>query len=293
VSVTDSALGRYARFELGRVRRRLSGRHRPFGHLPRSADAIARMTVDRYCNVCDWSGTAFDGFEHCESNGCPDCGSIARDRFVNFLAINLQRTRRGASIIETSPRLGHDYRIYMKRLFRFRTGDYDLVSHKGDLFLDLQKIDLPPNSIDVFITAHVLEHVPDYVAATKELFRVVSPGGLAVVAVPLLNGTTCQPTEPEYHEDNTAVHWRFGWDLKEHLEAAGFQVDIAVTAPFASVLAERQWSGVVSGEFDVASLLADPPTVLTCMDAASATRLGLQPCYQFVGFVCRKAKVSS
>jgi SAM-dependent methyltransferase len=288
-----TTLGRSVRFELGRIRRRLNGRHQPFGHAPRSADAIARMTVDRYCNVCDWSGAAFEGIEHCESNTCPGCGSIARDRFVNFLAITMQRPRRGASVIETSPRLGLDYRIYMKRLFQFRTGDFDLVSHKGDLFLDLQKIDLPSNSIDVFITAHVLEHVPDYVAATQELFRVVSPGGVAVVAVPVLNGVTCQPTEPEYHEDNTLVHWRFGWDLKGQLEAAGFHVDIAVTAPFAAVLAEQRWDGVVSTGFDVASLLSDPPTVSTCMDAASADRLGLNPCYQFIGFVCRKLKVNS
>jgi SAM-dependent methyltransferase len=286
-------LDRYLRFDLGRVRRRLSGRHQPFGHLPRSADAIAQMTADRYCNVCDWSGSAFEGFDHSESNTCPACGSIARDRFVNFLAISRQRPRRGASIIETSPRLGPTYRTYMKRLFDFRTGDFDLGSHKGDLFLDMQDIDLPSNSIDVFITAHVLEHVPDYLAATRELFRVVSPGGVAVVAVPLLNGVTCQPTEPEYHEDNTLVHWRFGWDLKGQLEATGFTVDIAVTAPFASVLAERKWGGGVSTGFDVASLLAAPPTVSTCMDAATATRLGLDPCYQFVGFVCHKARVHS
>jgi SAM-dependent methyltransferase len=288
-----TTLDRYVRFEVGRIRRQLTGRHQPFGHLPRSADVIAQMTADRYCNICDWSGSAFEGVEHCESSACPDCGSIARDRFVNFLATNLQRTRRGASIIETSPRLGQDYRIYMKRLFQFRTGDFDLVSHKGDLFLDLQDINLPSDSIDIFITAHVLEHVPDYVSATKELFRVVKPGGMAVVAVPLLNGVTRQPAEPEYHEDQTLVHWRFGWDLKDQLEAAGFGVDIAVTAPLAAMLAERRTDGGVIGEFDVASLLADPPTVSACMDASSATRLGLQPCYQFVGFVCRKSTATS
>jgi SAM-dependent methyltransferase len=293
VGAIVTTLDRYVRFELGGVRRLVTGRDRPFGHRPRSADDIARMTVDRYCNICDWSGAAFEGFDHCESNACPACGSIARDRFVYFLAISRQHTRRGASIIETSPRLGHSYRTYMKRLFEFRTGDFDLVSHKGDLFLDLQDIDLPSNSIDVFITAHVLEHVPDYVSATKEMFRVVKPGGMAVVAVPVLNGVTRQPTEPEYHEDETLVHWRFGWDLKEQLEAAGFHVDIAVTAPFASMLAEQRFDGGVIGEFDVASLLADPPTVSACMDAASATRLGLQPCYQFVGFVCRKSTATS
>ncbi|MDX6698765.1 MAG: hypothetical protein QOE65_2162 [Solirubrobacteraceae bacterium] len=33
------------------------------------------------------------------------------------------------------------------------------------------------------------------------------------ILVPVVQGVTAPPPEPEYHEDNTLVHWRFGPDL--------------------------------------------------------------------------------
>ena len=79
---------------------------------------------------------------------------------------------RDARVIETSPRLGGDYREYMRRWFSYRTSDFDLSAHRGDIQLDLQQIDLPDASVDVVLTPHVLEHVPD---TDKALTRAV-PG---------------------------------------------------------------------------------------------------------------------
>ncbi len=97
---------------------------------------------------------------------------------------------RGARVIETSPRLGGEYREYMQRWFSYRTSDFDLSAHRGDIQIDLQQIDLPDAAVDVVLTPHVLEHVPDTGKALSELFRVIAPGGRMYLQVPLVYGAT-------------------------------------------------------------------------------------------------------
>jgi SAM-dependent methyltransferase len=286
----DQSVDQWLRFPLGILRRKIKSQQLLFGTKPISANRIERCADIRYCNICGWSGDAFIGYAHSESSNCPNCDSIARDRFVYFLAFNAARRRTGSAVIETSPRIGSKYREYMNRMFLYRASDFDLSAHKGDIFLDLQSMTLPSSSIDVFITAHVLEHVPEPAKAAAELYRVLKPGGTAVVAVPILNGQTRVPTEPEFHEDNTPVHWRFGWDAKDLLEAAGFGVDIAVTEPFQRVLEDGVWGGDVSGEYEIDSLLQCPTSVMPAISAAVADKLGIAPPYQFVAFVCKKPK---
>jgi SAM-dependent methyltransferase len=268
---------RRIRFPLGRIRRTWAGLQLLASGPPMNAVAIELSAAARLCNICRWTGATFGGEDHAESNLCPRCLSIARDRFVFFLALNREPGRRGDTVIENSPRLDARYRRYMKRQFRYISTDFDQSAHKAAIFMDLQHMDLASDSVDRFVTAHVLEHVPDTQAAAAELFRVVKPGGTAVVAVPILQGTTGVPAEPEYHGDDTL------------LAATGFDVEVAVTAPFADMLGAPDWVGQAVGEFDLPSMVAAPVDAVACMDAATATKLGINPPYQYVGFVCRKA----
>ncbi|WP_422002600.1 polysaccharide pyruvyl transferase family protein [Reyranella sp.] len=50
--------------------------------------------------------------------------------------------------------------------------------------LDVQRIDRADASYDVVICNHVLEHVPDYRAALRELVRITRPGGFVFVSFP-------------------------------------------------------------------------------------------------------------
>ncbi|MDD9372389.1 MAG: hypothetical protein PV358_19865, partial [Acidimicrobiales bacterium] len=109
------------------------------------------------CNVCRWQGPAFDGTAHVELALCPRCGSNGRDRFLHWCLA--QRVDLGPElrVIECSPRMGDGYRAAMGTWFFYRTSDYDLRAHAGNLRLDLQAIDLPDACIDVLLCAHVLE----------------------------------------------------------------------------------------------------------------------------------------
>jgi SAM-dependent methyltransferase len=244
---------------------------------------------DRWCNVCRWQGSAFLGTAHTESAQCPQCGSIARDRFLLWCFTSRSGRRRAARVVETSPRLSGEYRSYMRRWFSYRTSDFDLSAHQGDIQLDLQAIDLPDASVDVVLTPHVLEHVPDTERALAELFRVIAPGGRMYLQVPLLQGVTAPPTEPEFHADNTPVLWRFGWDLTDKLRAAGFKTTVLVTAEFDRLLRGERWvPDGDTGEFDVASIVdhAHLADLTVVADDATSARMGFDPPFQFATWEC-------
>lgn len=241
-----------------------------------------------WCNVCHWSGDAFEGIDHVEFLACPQCRSIARDRFLLWCFGTRTPAPRGLTVLETSPRLGPEYRELMRQLFDYRASDFDNSAHRADLQIDLQAIDLPDASIDVVLTPHVLEHVPEPDRAAAELFRVVRPGGRVYLQIPLLEGSTTVPSEPEYHGDDTLVHWRFGWDLADLLRRPGFLVNVLVTEPWRDALASGTVPDVVDPEFDVPALVAAarPGELVAVASADEARLLGWSRAHQFATWEC-------
>jgi SAM-dependent methyltransferase len=259
----------------------------PFPELPPD-----RPRSPAWCVICRWQGEAFDGGVHCEAAQCPCCGSIARDRFL-FWCLLTSGPEPGSRVLETSPRLDERYRRAMSRWFTYRASDYDGRAHRGGLHLDLQDIGLPDASLDVVLSPHVLEHVPDTERAITELHRVLVPGGLLLLQVPVLQGTTAPPERPEFHGDDTVVHWRFGYDLTARLRRHGFAVDALVTDEWAAMVraGTREVRALsVSREFNLPSMLAhaDPDDLHPVMRAADALQNGAVPGYMFLTWRCVK-----
>jgi len=99
--------------------------------------------------------------------------------------------------------------------------------------LDFTSIPLPDASYDVVIAHHVLEHIDDGRRAMRELFRVLRPGGIAVLSVPI-NASRAQtyenpamdsPAERAAHFSAPDHRRYYGLDFAERLAEAGFQVD--------------------------------------------------------------------
>ncbi|MDE0805234.1 MAG: class I SAM-dependent methyltransferase [Acidimicrobiales bacterium] len=248
--------------------------------------------ANSFCNICRWAGESFDSPPHSEGSHCPSCGSIARERFLHWSWIRSWVPVEGARVIENSPRLGEGYRTMMSRALHYRGSDYDERAHQADIQLDLQDIDLPTSSLDVVLSTHVLEHVPNTGRALRELHRVLAPGGVVVLQVPLAEPTTKPPDSPEFHADDTPVFWRFGFDLADQLSDAGFVVETQVT--------ERLTRAVASGAWPPAGEPADGPIdpatqaivrsgrgrVLTgVMTDEEARLLGVGPDHMFVTWV--------
>lgn len=188
-------------------------------------------------------------------------------------------------VLETSPRMDDRYRDRMASIVRYTASDYDESAHKAQIKLDLQRIELPDASVDAVLTPHVLEHVPDTAASLAELYRVLSPGGSVLLMIPMPQGVTAPPTEPEYHGDNTLVYWRFGWDLRQQIEAAGF--DVACLVPQTLIDRIRTGpldTGMTGSDLDEVDLLshADPDALTAVATGDEAHRHGFEPDLHFI-----------
>lgn len=237
------------------------------------------------CNICGWHGTAFASGFHSEGALCPHCGSIARDRFLYWCWTRRTDYRAADRVLETSPRMDERYRTVMAQRVNYTASDYDESMHRAMIKLDIQNIDLPDASVDAVLTPHVLEHVPDTEKSLAELYRILAPGGHLFLEIPMPQGVTAPPTEPEYHGDNTLVYWRFGWDLRDKLVGAGFQTEALVTDDLIQrVRAGTIDSGYGGTDCDEVDLLshADAATLVPVADAREARRYGFLPDFMFI-----------
>ncbi len=98
---------------------------------------------------------------------------------------------------------------------------------------------LQPDSFDLILCSHVLEHVPDDRTAMKELFRVLAPGGMAILMVPIALERATTDEDPSVIDPHERIkrfgqfdHVRlYGRDYVDRLRAAGFEViEDAMTA---------------------------------------------------------------
>jgi SAM-dependent methyltransferase len=110
----------------------------------------------------------------------------------------------------------------------------DMYDPAVDRAADLTALPFRDESFDFAICSHVLEHIEDDRAAMDELFRVIVPGGRAVVMVPI------EMDRPQTYEDSSIdsaagrdeafghpYHVRIcGADYPDRLRSAGFEVEL-------------------------------------------------------------------
>jgi SAM-dependent methyltransferase len=108
----------------------------------------------------------------------------------------------------------------------------DLSSITAMVAMDITDIQYEDNTFDAIYCSHVLEHVPDDRTAMRELYRVLKPGGWAILQVPMSADPTYEDpaiTSPEERErlfgQNDHVR-RYGPDYSDRLSAAGFCVSV-------------------------------------------------------------------
>lgn len=103
------------------------------------------------------------------------------------------------------------------------------VTHR----VDITDIPFASNDCDAIICIHVLEHIEKDRKAISELYRVLKPGGWALITVPInLDRPTYENPEIVTPEDRRvhfgeSQHVRlYGFDFIDRLKAQGFEVHL-------------------------------------------------------------------
>jgi ubiquinone/menaquinone biosynthesis C-methylase UbiE len=103
---------------------------------------------------------------------------------------------------------------------------------KLDIVSDITSIPRPDASFDAIMCTEVLEHVPDPVAALKELNRLLKPGGHLIITVPFASLTHFAP----YHFASGLSRFFF----EHHLNAMGYQnIEITLNGNYFEYLAQE------------------------------------------------------
>jgi SAM-dependent methyltransferase len=122
------------------------------------------------------------------------------------------------------------------KLFRNQKNiDYtttDLFSPLADVKADICNLPFEDNSYDIIFCNHVLEHIPDDTKAMQELFRVLKPGGMAILQIPqdLKREVTFADDSITDQKERAAIfgqydHVRiYGRDYFDKLRSIGFTV---------------------------------------------------------------------
>jgi len=163
---------------------------------------------------------------------CPVCASSIRHRFLlTFLLSHTNILKSKIKLLHFSPQVGIYKFIKRQKNVEYIIGDIDPSRYGGTRKVDITNISFPANSFDAVLVSHVLEHIKDDAQAISELYRVIKPGGWALIAVPIYGNETYEDTSLDFKGREKMYgmgdHMRANrLDFKQKLSKAGFRVDI-------------------------------------------------------------------
>jgi SAM-dependent methyltransferase len=174
---------------------------------------------------------------------CPGCSSLNRERLL--LLYLREKTRIFAvptTLLHVAPESG--LKTILEHAKTIQYVSTDLFATNVMIRSDLTALPLRDNVCDVVICCHVLEHVTDDLGGMREVFRVLRPGGWAILQVPIASSqadtledwsiTSSEQREQMYGQSD---HVRlYGRGYRDRLEAAGFRVEVC---SYASQLGEE------------------------------------------------------
>lgn len=163
---------------------------------------------------------------------CPDSLSLERHRLLwLYLKQKTNFFNEQLHFLHIAPE-----QCFMKAFERQHKDGYitaDIESPLAKVKMDVHDIPFEENTFDIAMCNHVMEHVDDDIKAMSEIYRVLKPGGWAIMQVPFFSpvgsvtyedASIVDPKEREsvYGQDD---HVRlYGLDYPDRIRKAGFEV---------------------------------------------------------------------
>jgi ubiquinone/menaquinone biosynthesis C-methylase UbiE len=108
----------------------------------------------------------------------------------------------------------------------------DVESPLTNCLCDVMHLAIACDVFDLVVCYHVLEHVPDDHGALRELWRVLKPGGVALIQVPIDRDVTLEAQGATSAQGRARLFGQsdhlsaYGLDFEDRLKAADFTVHI-------------------------------------------------------------------
>ncbi len=173
------------------------------------------------------------GLGHREKAQCPVCYSLDRDR-LQYLYLQQKTNLFSDSnlLLHIAPEYSLEQVFANSPLIHYLSADIE--PDRAMIKMDITKIQYPEESFDVVICNHVFDHIQHDTLAMSELYRVLVPGGWAVLQVPIsltldqtyedMRLTSIWEREVSFGEDD---HVRiYAMDYVGRLENVGFEVEL-------------------------------------------------------------------
>tara|TARA_B100000902_G_scaffold378132_1_gene411077 strand:+ start:1823 stop:2590 length:768 start_codon:yes stop_codon:yes gene_type:complete len=140
------------------------------------------------CPICGYHGPFMDKNNRLRAK-CPKCGELERARMAMLVVNQIYDDKKASEtdVLHVSPE------NFLRKIFKEKYKSYissDLYREDVDHQFDIQRIPYPDNSFDLVFASHVLEYVKNDRQAIQEIKRVLRPGGLAFLPVPMLHDKT-------------------------------------------------------------------------------------------------------
>lgn len=193
--------------------------------------AYYSLGSSKSCNLCGWTGWKFRQIPRPEKPApvdlCPRCGSQARHRLVHYLLCG--KIGDNHRTLHCAPE--HFVVTWLKGI----SSTYLSIDLNPKLAMqqeDLTNLSMKDYSYTLVWCSHVLEHIPNDRKAMQEIYRVLEPGGRAVVQVPIYG----QETYEDFSVTNAnerIKHFKqhdhvriYGMDIIVRLKSVGFNVNV-------------------------------------------------------------------
>lgn len=197
------------------------------------ATLLARVGARRACPVCGRTAGQFRpaGRPPRADAQCPWCRALERHRLLWLFLVRRTDLFDGTPrrVLHVAPEPALEARLAAALGNGYLTADLDPT--RAMVRMDLTDIPEDDATFDVIYCSHVLEHIPDDRKAIAECFRVLKPGGWAILLVPICGDTIVEDptiTDPRERERRFGQHDHvriYGRDYVTRLAGAGFDVE--------------------------------------------------------------------